>query len=138
MGRIVSFNELEEKVLELYTKGYSKDLIALELNIPIDEVKKIFRKPKVREKMQEIIEFREVMLKEKHIEILDELTEKMLEASEGDITKLLGKGRDILDIIAVTNQIMKEQEKKRLGTNENNVIVQILNQLSGGSDDGKE
>jgi len=137
MSNIVKFSELEEKILELYTKGYTKEAIAIELELPINEINKVFRKPQIKEKMAEIIELRELLLKEKQLGILETITQEMIQEAieKGDFKSLLNKNRDILDVISLTSQVTKEIEKKRLGTSEQNVIVQILNQLSGDDDD---
>jgi len=134
MSNLVKFNELDEKILDLYVKGYKKQDIAVKLEIPIDVVNKVFRKKDVKQKLQELIENREILLKAKHLEILNEITDEMVkEALEnGSLKDLLGKGRDILDVISLTNSVAKEQEKKRLGTSEGNVLINILNQLSEG------
>ena len=134
---LVKYNLLEEEILELYTKGLSRQDIALQLDIPINVVNRVFNKPNVKEKIAEIIETRELLLKEKHTAILDELTDKMLEKAkeEGDLTLLLNKNRDILDVIYTADKLNKELEKKRLGTSEQNVMINILNQLAGDSDE---
>lgn len=128
----VIFNELELKILEMYVSGKNKDTIANELELPIQEVQKVFKRPKVKEKIQELIEMRELMLKEKHLNLLENITEEMFRKAmeSGDFSSILNKGRDILDVIAVTNQVTKEIEKKRLGTGQQNVMINILNQLS--------
>ena len=136
-NEVATYNIIEEQVLELYTKGLNRQDIALQLEIPAKIVNRVFNKPNVKEKMAEIIETRELLLKEKHTAILDELTDKMLEKAreEGDLTDLLNKNRDILDVIYATDKLNKELEKKRLGTSDQNVMINILNQLAGDSDE---
>jgi hypothetical protein len=138
MGNDVAvFNKLEEEILELYSQGKTKEDIANELDIPLNVVRRVFYKPKVREKLTELIEAREVLLKEKHLELLEKLTDEMVQEAmeKGDLKSLLSKGRDILDVMSLTNTLLKEQEKRRLNTGEQNVIVNILQQLSGDSDE---
>lgn len=134
---VVTYNIIEEQILELYTKGLNRQDIALQLDIPVKVVNRVFNKPNVKEKIAEIVETRELLLKEKHTAILDELTDKMLEKAreEGDLTDLLNKNRDILDVIYATDKLNKELEKKRLGTSDQNVMINILNQLAGDSDE---
>lgn len=136
-NEVATYNIIEEQILELYTKGLNRQDIALQLDIPIKVVNRVFNKPNVKEKIAEIIETRELLLKEKHTAILDELTDKMLEKAreEGDLTDLLNKNRDILDVIYATDKLNKELEKKRLGTSDQNVMINILNQLAGDSDE---
>ena len=132
MDKPVIYNELELKILEMYVQGKNKDIIAAELEIPVQEVVKVFKKPKVKEKIQELIEMRELLLKEKHLNLLENITDEMLQKAmeSGDFSSILNKGRDILDVIGVTNQVTKEIEKKRLGTGQQNVMINILNQLA--------
>ena len=136
-NEITKYNLLEEEIIELYTKGITRQDIALKLDVPINIVNRVFNKPNIKEKIAEIVETRELLLKEKQTAVLEEITNKMIEKAKekGDITKLLNQNRDILDVIAVTDKLNKEQEKKRLGTSENNVIINILNQLSGDNDE---
>ena len=136
-SEVVTYNIIEEQILELYTKGLNRQDIALQLDIPVKVVNRVFNKPNVKEKIAEIVETRELLLKEKHTAILDELTDKMLEKAreEGDLTDLLNKNRDILDVIYATDKLNKELEKKRLGTSDQNVMINILNQLAGDSDE---
>jgi len=129
MGNIKSINSLEEQVIDLYTKGYSKKQIAIALELPLYEVQKIFKKDNIKQLVNEILETRELLLKEKQLKILEEVTDQMIEKADGDMTKLLGKNRDILDVIQTTQSLTKEMEKKRLGTNESNIMINVLQQL---------
>ena len=135
MGDIVKYNIIEEEILTLYTEGYDREAIAHKLDIPVKVVNRVFSKPDVKKKIEEIVETRELLLREKHTKILDELTDEMIKKADGDVTKLIGKGRDILDVIALADKINKEQEKKRLGTSDQNVFVNILQQLTKDDDD---
>ena len=137
MSSVTKYNIVEEQIVELYTKGLSRQDIALQLDVPISVVNRTFNKPNIKEKIAEVIELRELMLKEKQTAILEEITDKMVEKAkeEGDITSLLGKNRDILDVIYATDKLNKEQEKKRLGTSDQNVMINILNQLAGEDDE---
>lgn len=130
--KIVKYNLLEEQMIELYTQGLSRQEIALKLDVPIKVVNRTFSKPNIKEKIAEIVELRELMLKEKQTAILEELTDTMVSKARenGDLTSLLNKNRDILDVIYATDKLNKEQEKKRLGTSDQNVMINILNQLA--------
>ena len=127
---LTKFSSLDEQVLELYAQNMSRKDIALQLDVPLKSVNKVLRKDGVKAKIEEIIEHRELLLKEKHLEILDEITDEMVENAD-NYSDLLGNRKDILDVIQTTSNITKELEKKRMGSNEGNVIVNILNQLSG-------
>jgi len=129
MNELVKFTELDEQVLELYTKGYSRKDIAYKLDLPIKAINKVFVKPNIKDKLVEIVEHRELLLKVKQSEILNDLTDELTENAE-NMTDLLGRGRDILDVINTTNAMMKETEKKRLGAGGENVIINVLNQLA--------
>jgi len=135
MSKITKYNIIEEEILTLYTEGYDREAIAHKLDIPVKVVNRVFSKPDVKKKIEEIVETRELLLREKHTKILDELTDEMIKKADGDVTKLIGKGRDILDVIALTDKINKEQERKRLGTSEQNVFINILQQLTGDDDE---
>jgi len=134
---LTKYNIIEEEIVTLYTEGYDREAIAQKLDIPISVVNRVFTKPDIKEKIAEIIEMRELLLREKHTQILDEVTDKMLEKAReaGDISVILNSNRDILDVIALTDKINKEQEKKRLGTSDKNVFVNILQQLTGDDDE---
>lgn len=129
MSNIVKFTELDEEILELYTKGYNRKDIAYKLDLPIKTINSVFNKPNIKDKLIDVVEQRELLLKVKQSEILNELTDELVDNAE-NITDLLGKGRDILDVISVTNNVMKDTEKKRLGQSGENIIVNILNQLA--------
>ena len=138
MGNDVAvFNKLEEEILKLRVKGYTKEDIANELDIPLNVVRRLFYKPGVKEKLQEINETRALILQDMQLELLEKATleymEKINEAGTFDVA--LNKGRDILDVISLTNQVNRELERKRLNTGEKNLIVNILQQLSGDSDE---
>jgi len=128
---IKPITDIESKVLELYSQGISRKAIAYQLDIPVNSVSSIISKPDNKRRLAEIIEEREIYLKTKHLGILEDITDKMLETAEGDILATVGKNRDILDVMDITNKLTKETEKKRLGTANNNNIINILNSLGG-------
>ena len=130
-NELTTFSAIDEKVLELYAQNMSRKDIALTLDIPLKSVNKVFRKPNVKSKLEEIIEHRELLLKAKHLEILEEITDEMLENSD-NYSDLVSRKKDFLDVVTTTNTISKELEKKRMGQTGGNVIVNILNQLSEG------
>ena len=125
---------IEADVLSLYAQGISRKAIAYQLDIPVKSVTTILSKPDNKAKLTELIEEREIYLKSKHLAILEDITDRMLEESEGDVLNTINKNRDILDVMDLTNKLTKETEKKRLGTNTGNNIINILNSL-GGDDD---
>ena len=132
---IKPITDIEAQVLELYAQGIGRKAIAYQLDIPVTSVTKIISKPDNKKRLTELIEEREIYLKSKHLGILEEITDRMIEESDGDILNTINKNRDILDVMDLTNKLTKETEKKRLGTVNNNNIINILNSLSGDDDE---
>jgi len=126
---------IEEEVLTLYSQGVSKEDVALRLKLPLYEIRKIFNRPKIKDKIKEMIEYRSMMLRERHLNILEGITEQKLKEAEGDLTSLLGENRDILDIITVADKVTKDREKESLKVQQNNVFINVLEQLSSNIDD---
>jgi len=124
-----TITEFDEKVVELYVQGKSREVIASTLEVPLKEVTKVLKKDNIKQLMTDIIEQKEVMLKGASISTLENILQAKLASVEG-VDDLLGDNRDVLDIIDAINKTTKEQEKKRLGTSTGNVFVQIMNDLT--------
>ena len=122
--------DFDEKVLKLYVSGKDKKVIATELEVPISEVNKVFKKPNLKELLEQIVEEKELMLRSVSLQTIEKMLYEKLKNGEATVDELLGEKRDVLDIIDTLNKLTKEQEKKRLGTSGQNVFVQIMNDLS--------
>ena len=123
-------SEFDEKVIELYIKGKSKEVIASELEVPLKEVKKVFKKPNLSEIVEETIRQKEMLLRSSSLEILEKILYEKVKNGEATAKELLSENRDILDVIDAINKLTKEQEKKRLGTSGGNIFVNIMNDLT--------
>ena len=122
--------DFDEKVLQLYVSGKNKKIIATELEVPVSEVNKVFKKPNLKELLEQIVEEKELMLRSVSLQTIEKMLYEKLKNGEATVDELLGEKRDVLDIIDTLNKLTKEQEKKRLGTSGQNVFIQIMNDLS--------
>ena len=126
MSELVKFNELEEEILKLYAQGLNRRDISLKLDLPLSSINRVFLKPNVKSKINEIIENKEKLLKLKTMDLLEQSLDDYVDKNA---EKLLREDRDLLDIVNTIDKVNKESEKKRLGTAGGNVLINILQQL---------
>jgi hypothetical protein len=121
----------EVAMADAYIEGRSVHSIAVEVGMAVDAVQKVLNKKHVKEYVKEQINEHYTALKEGRIRILNRIIEDKLKHLEeqygGDLSKATGK--DVVDLIAIMDNMMKEREKKELGLNEGNTYVTLLNQI---------
>jgi len=127
---VQKITDFDERVLKLYVSGKDKKVIATELEVPISEVNKVFKKSNLKELLEQIVEEKELMLRSVSLQTIEKMLYEKLKNGEATVDELLSEKRDVLDIIDTLNKLTKEQEKKRLGTSGQSVFVQIMNDLS--------
>ncbi len=120
----------ERAVCELYAEGKSVKYISNTLGISESGVNKILNTPYIKEYVKELITEQYSTLKEGRLRIINKIIEDKLQVLEekygDDLSKATSK--DVVDLIMVVDQMMKEREKKELGT-EGNTYINILNQI---------
>jgi len=120
----------ERAVCEMYADGKSVRKISQELGISESGVQKILNAPHVKEYVKDLIKEQYASLKEGRLRIINKIIEDKLQKLEetygDDLSKATSK--DVVDLIVVVDNMMKEREKKELGT-ENNTYINILNQV---------
>jgi len=120
---------LERNVCELYAEGKSLVAISNELGIPENTVSKILKKPECKNLVEEIVMELNAASKIGRVRILNKVIEdkiKKIEENGGDFSTATKK--DLVDLIAIMDNILKEKEKAELGNNESTVI-NILQQV---------
>ena len=127
---VQKITDFDERVLKLYVSGKDKKVIATELEVPISEVNKVFKKSNLKELLEQIVEEKELILRSVSLQTIEKMLYEKLKNGEATVDELLSEKRDVLDIIDTLNKLTKEQEKKRLGTSGQSVFVQIMNDLS--------
>ncbi len=120
----------ERAVCELYAEGKSIKHISNTLGISESGVNKILNTPHIKEYVKELITEQYSTLKEGRLRIINKIIEDKLQVLEekygDDLSKATSK--DVVDLIVIVDQMMKEREKKELGT-EGNTYINILNQI---------
>ncbi len=122
---------LERSVCELYAQGKSTTLIALELNVSTHSVNKVIASKKTKKFLKDIINEQFNVLKEGRLRILNKIINDKLAKLEkengGDLANATKK--DVVDLMREMDIMLKEREKKELGTNDNtyiNILKQVL------------
>ena len=127
---LVPINELERNICELYAEGNSIDFIAVDLGLEKRAVISTIKKPHCNKYIKELITELNAASKEGRIRILNRIIEDKIKKVEedlgGDFASATNK--DLPDLIIAMDNMLKEKEKKELGTQENTTI-QILNQI---------
>ena len=123
---------LERAVCELRADRKSNKYIANYLGASLSEVKSILSRPHVKEFLQDLINAQYEISKEYRLELLSKIAEDKIKEVErehnGDFAKATKK--DLVDILMLQDTILKEREKKELGTTEDtyiNLIQQVMN-----------
>ena len=120
----------ERFVVEKKALGWSESRIALELGVDENAVRRTLNKPVVKEVYNTIMEEVKSGIKNEivgiYLKIIRDRVREIEEKYNGDFSK--ASKRDMVDLLMGLDSIMKEEEKKKLGTG-GNVFVNILQQV---------
>jgi predicted transcriptional regulator len=121
---------LELYVAELKLKGYSPKKIANKLGVTEAAVRRTLNSKPVRDYIKQVTEGVKETLKEEMIILMRKTIEDKIKYIEdkydGDFSKATRK--DLPDLLKMLDDMMKEEEKAKLGTSQN-IFVSILNQV---------
>ena len=120
----------ERYIVEKKALGWSEKQIAAELGIDENAVKRTLNKPIVKDFYREVMGEVKDSIKDEivgiYLRIIRDKVKWVEEKHKGDFSK--ASRRDLTDILLGLDNIMKEEEKKKLGTT-GNVFVNILQQV---------
>jgi len=124
---------LETQICELYSVGKSTKGIAEELGISPSTVRNTLGKPHIKDFVSELVNAQYASSVEGRLrivnKIIDSKLEKIEEEYDGDFSKATKK--DVVDMLMIADGMLKERQKKELGTSDN-VYLSIVNQITGG------
>jgi len=128
---------IEQTVVSLYSEGVGVKDIAIEIGVNVPAVRRILNKPEIRKVTNDLIMDYGNALKAEKIRLLSGIiNDKIQEVEEqvdedgnktGRLSQLTNK--DVVDLLSTMDGMQKEQEKADLGSNNNNVYVQLLNNI---------
>lgn len=123
-------SHLERTIAELKADKISNDEIANRLEIAKSIVLSTTRKPAVKQFIQDLINAQLELTKEYRLSILSKIIEDRIKEIEEDLGGNYSKAtkKDLVDLIQVEDLMLKEREKKELGTNEDTYIT-LLQQI---------
>jgi hypothetical protein len=122
---------VERAVCELRADKKSNMYIASYLGISLVDVKRILARNTVKEFLQTLINAQYDLSKEYRLEIMGKIIDSKIREIEEDMAGDY-KGatkKDLVDLIMLQDSLLKEREKKELGTNEDTYIT-LLQQIT--------
>lgn len=122
---------LEQKVVSMYADGITIKDIAMELGLTSTNIRAILNKPKVKEVANDVILNTGLALKAEKLRLIEQIVNDKLKKAEEEGKSLadLVPHKDIVDLIKTMDDLTKEIEKKELGTDNQNVYIQLLNNI---------
>ncbi len=128
----VPMTTTETQICELYSSGHSTKSIAETLGIGANTVRNVLSKPHIKDFVNELINAQYATTLEGRLRILNRIVDAKLEKIEedydGDFSKATKK--DIVDLLIIGDNMLKERQKKELGTNDN-IYLNIVQQITG-------
>ena len=120
----------EQRIAELKLKAYSPLRISQELELPEKKVRQILNRKAVKVFISEAMKQVKSSIKDEmvalHLKIIEDKVKEVETKFDGDFSKATKK--DLPDLIKALDDILKEEERAKLGTNQS-VYVNILNQV---------
>lgn len=127
----VPLSLVERAVCELRADKKTNLEVALFLGISSNDVKNIINRKHVKEFLQQLINAQYDVTKEYKLELLSKVIDaklKALEDEDGKIDFANSTRKDIVDLLLIQDSLLKEREKKELGTSEDTYIT-LLQQI---------
>jgi len=123
---------IERHICELYSSGLTSFLIAQELKVDVELVDFTLTKPLAVTFYKELINAQITMTKEFRLNILGKIIRDKISAhvanNGGDYSTITNK--DIVDLLTIQDNYLKEREKAELGTNDKaSVQLSLLTQI---------
>jgi hypothetical protein len=121
---------LERTVCELTAERKGRQEIANYLGVPLSTVRCILAKPHIKSFIQDIVIAQYELTKEYRLSLLNKVIEAKIgnieDELDGDFSKATKK--DIIDLLIIQDNMLKEREKKELGTSDDTYIT-LLQQV---------
>ena len=122
---------IEAEIVENHMMGKSNREVALALGVETKVVTGILNRDDVRQYLSVAQPEFELARKDRMLSlmnrVIDDRIKKIEEDEDADFSGLSRK--DTVDIILAMDGIQKEAEKAKLGSNQNNVYINLVNQL---------
>ena len=122
---------LETDICEMHSLGKSTAYIANFLGILPHTVRNTLAKPHIRDFVYELVNAQYTSKLEGRLRIINSIIEakleKIEEMADGDMSQVTKK--DVVDLMVITDNMMKEKQKKELGA-DSNVYLQIINAVT--------
>lgn len=121
---------IERAICELRADKKTNQEIAVYLGISTTQVKKVLAREHVRSFLKDLINAQYELSKEYRLELMDKIISakiKDIENSENPNFSSATK-KDLVDLLLIQDSMLKEREKKELGTNEDTYVT-LLQQI---------
>lgn len=128
----IPMTTLETQICELYSLGKPTRAIAEELGIGANTVRNTLGKPHIKEFVNDLINAQYNTALEGRLRIINRIIDDKLERIERDFDGDFANAtkKDVVDLMVVSDNMLKERQKKELGTNDN-VYLNIVQQITG-------
>jgi hypothetical protein len=127
----IKLSPLEREICEYKADLMTNRAIAQLLGVRTSDVTKILTKPELVEFTNELIIAKNkasFASKAMRVKLLSDIIDDKLEKMEEDGTRLAeSTKKDLVELVDTIDGILKEQEKSELGTDKNDIYVNILN-----------
>ena len=123
---------LERDVVQRYVDGETPKSIAMALGISTSQIRGLLNKDHVKKVANELILDTGMALKAERVRLLNSVIEDKLSqvGEEGRPQRLADTtSKDVVDLVRAIDDILKEREKKELGSTEGSVYIQLANNL---------
>jgi len=121
---------VERVICEMRADKKTNSVIASELGLSITVIKRVLAKEYVKAFLKDLINAQYDLTKEYRLEIMDKIIKSKMEQVERDLEGDFSKAtrKDLVDLLLIQDSMLKEREKKELGTNEDTYIT-LLQQI---------
>ncbi len=132
----IKLTPLEREICEYKADLLTNKAIAVAMGVNTATITKILGKSDVQEFVNELIVAKNrasFASKAMRVKLLSDIIEDKLEKMEEDGTRYADSTKkDVVELVDTIDGILKEQEKSELGTDKNDVYINILNSVMGG------
>ena len=127
----VPMTTVERAICDLFSTGKSTKAIADELSVGVGTVRTILGKPHIKEFVNELVNAQYTVQLEGRLRLINKIVDDKLEELElnhgGNLAHATKK--DLVDLLIIEDNMLKERQKKELGTNDN-VYLNIIQQIT--------
>lgn len=128
---------VEQKIVSMYSDGVNIKDIAIEIGVDISAIRRILNKPDIKKITNDLIMSYGNTVKAEKLRIISSIIDDKLKKVEEKVDEEgnhIGRmaditNKDVVDLLQTMDNMQREQEKADLGTTQNNVYVQLLNNI---------